>query len=330
MIHVVIAGFGFMGAKHAESLRGMEEATLAGVADPRLGATPEHLASYTDDPHVFPSLEEALARRECDAVIVCLPTDLHPDATMAALAAGKHVFCEKPIALTRESAELMTREAQRCGRQLMVGHCLRFWPEYETLRAMVKSGEHGRLVSLSLTRHNERPDYAIDGWVFDPERCAGAALDMHIHDTDMVCHLLGLPHAVASRGVKESSGWNAIATIYDFGGDGPLVRAEGAWNFPRGRGFRMQFTAVFETACLDFDSGMTPSLTLTAGGRSLPLHPVQSGDGYQRELAYFLDRLRHNQPVEQSTGEQATESLSVVLAEIESAASGGRWIPVQA
>jgi predicted dehydrogenase len=206
----------------------------------------------------------------------------------------------------------------------MVGHCIRFWPEYQALKRAVDSGEWGRLVSLSLSRRNARPDYAVGGWVNDPARCVGAALDMHIHDTDFVCHLLGLPHAVSARGVREPSGWNSIASIYDFGEVGPLVFADGAWNYPKGWGFQMRFSAVFEQAAMDFDSRANPTLMLTPAGktaRAVAL-PEPATDGYRRELEYFINRLEAGQPIETSTGMQATRSLAVTLAEIQSAASG--------
>jgi predicted dehydrogenase len=189
----------------------------------------------------------------------------------------------------------------------------------------VDSGEFGCLISLSLSRRNARPDYAVGGWVNDPKRCVGAALDMHIHDTDFICHLLGVPHSVSARGVREASGWNSIASTYDFGPGGPLVFADGAWNYPAGWGFQMRFSAVFENAAMDFDSRSNPTLTLAVGGESPCLVPTPTPptDGYHKELEYFINRLEAGLPIESSTGAQAARSLAVTLAEIESAEAGG-------
>lgn len=328
MVRVLLCGFGFMGRVHAGVLAQLPGVTVAGVVDPRGEAVLPELRDLCGEVPVFPTTETALAGCTCDAVDICLPTDLHRQTAEMSLSAGKHVFCEKPLALTVPDAEAMVQAAQKADRQLMVGHCLRFWPEYEFLAELVRSREHGALVSLSLSRRNARPDYAVGDWVNNPQRCVGGALDMHIHDTDFVCHLLGTPRGVSARGVREATGWNSIASTYDYGSSGPLVFADGAWIYPPGWGFQMRFSTVFERAALDFDSRADPALLLTAGKnppQPVPL-PHAGTDGYHGELAYFFSRLRDGLPVEISTGEQATESLRVTLAEIASAADGGRIV----
>ncbi len=324
MTDIAIIGFGFMGAMHADVYRRLASARVVAIVDPRADEVREALRERGWDIPVFPDYETAAARTEFSVVDICLPTDLHPGVALKAFAGGKHVFCEKPIALNMRDAQEMIAAACAAGRQFMVGHCIRFWPEYEALKRVVDSGEFGRLVSLSLSRRNARPDYAVGGWANDPERCVGAALDMHIHDTDFVCHLLGSPRAVSARGVREPSGWNSIASTYDFGSDGPLVLADGAWNYPAGWGFQMRFSAVFQNAAMDFDSRANPTLMLTVGGdapRPVAL-PEPATDGYHRELEYFIARIEAGLPVETSTGAQAARSLAVTLAEIEYAASG--------
>ena len=330
MANVLLCGFGFMGRMHAGILAKLPDVALVGVVDPRGAEIREDLRSASISAPVLADLEQALSQTTCDAVDICLPTDLHRQTAETALAAGKHVFCEKPLALTVDDAETMVHAAREAGRQLMVGHCLRFWPEYEVLYDLVHSGEHGALVSLSLSRRNARPDYAVGGWTKDPARCVGAALDMHIHDTDFICHLLGAPRSVSARGLHEPTGWNSIATLYDFGPDGPLIFADGAWNYPPGWGFQMKFSAVFEHGALDYDSRGEPSLLLTSGKeppRAVTL-PDPRPDGYHAELAYFFSRLHEGLPVEKSTGDQAALSLRVTLAEIESAARGGTAVPL--
>ena len=255
---------------------------------------------------------------ECSVVDICLPTDLHRSIALEAFAAGKHVFCEKPIALTRNDASAMTLAAHQADRQFMVGHCIRFWPEYIELKRIVDSGEHGRLLSLSLSRRTGRPGYSIGDWVNKPDRCLGAALDLHIHDTDFLLHLLGAPEAVVSQGLRDETGWSSISTQYHY--EGRIVTADGAWNYPANWGFQMRYTAVFERAVLDFDSRSV--LTLAAGESGPVALSMPPHDGYYHELAYFIGCLERGEPVSISTGEQASASLDLVLAEIESAATG--------
>ena len=321
MQRILLAGFGLMGRKHADVYHLLSDACVVGIVDPRGGDLGESLrASQLDGVPVFPSLASAMEEVECSVVDICLPTDLHRSIALEAFAAGKHVFCEKPIALTRNDASAMTLAAHQADRQFMVGHCIRFWPEYIELKRIVDSGEHGRLLSLSLNRRTGRPGYSIGDWVNKPDRCLGAALDLHIHDTDFLLHLLGAPEAVVSQGLRDETGWSSISTQYHY--EGRIVTADGAWNYPANWGFQMRYTAVFERALLDFDSRSV--LTLAAGEAGPVALSMPPHDGYYHELAYFIGCLERGEPVSVSTGEQASASLDLVLAEIESAATGSR------
>ncbi len=313
MQRILLIGFGFMGRKHLDVFRVLPDSLVVGIVDLQ-GELPDG----PEDIPVFRDFPGALRHLEFTAVDICLPTDLHREIALQAFAAGKHVFCEKPIALTRDAAAAMNRAARESGRQFMVGHCIRFWPEYQELKRLVDTCEHGRLVSLSLDRRTGRPNYSTGDWVNQPERCLGAALDLHIHDTDFLLHLLGQPEAVNSQGIQDQTGWSSIATRYTYGSR--LVTASGAWNYPSKWGFQMRFSAVFERAALDYDS--RSELTLTTENESPKKVQVPATDGYFNELAHFVTCLEQGGAVTISTGEQATLSLGVVLTEIESAKSG--------
>ena len=321
MQRVLLAGFGFMGKKHADVYHRLPDACVVGIVDPRGEDLGESLREgQLAHVPIFADFALAVGGLEFSAVDICLPTDLHCEIACQAFSANKHVFCEKPIALTREDAAAMTNAARVACRQFMVGHCIRFWPEYVALKRIVDSGEHGRLLSLSLRRRTGRPGYSIGDWVNKPERCLGAALDLHIHDTDFLLHLLGAPEAVFSQGLRDETGWSSISTQYLY--DGRIVTSDGAWNYPANWGFQMAFSAVFERAVLDFDS--RAMLTLTAGETGPVAFSMPPHDGYYHELAYFIGCLERGEPVSISTGEQASASLDLVLAEIESAATGNR------
>ncbi|MEI6337118.1 MAG: Gfo/Idh/MocA family oxidoreductase [Verrucomicrobiota bacterium] len=321
MQNVLLIGFGFMGKMHAGVYRLLPDVRVVGVVESRAEAIRDDLVSCgLGEVAVFADMVSALGDLNFSVVDICLPTDLHRDLAFQAFAAGKHVFCEKPIALNMEDAGAMTEAARSTDRQLMVGHCVRFWPEYVELKRRVDSGEHGRLLSLSMNRRTGRPGYSIGDWVNQPERCLGAALDLHIHDADFLLHLLGSPEAVVSQGLRDETGWSSIATQYGY--DGRIVTAEGAWNYPANWGFQMRFSAVFERAVLDYDS--RSGITLTEGDAAPVALPMPPHDGYHHELAYFIACLERGEPVAISTGEQAAASLDLVLAEIESADSGKR------
>lgn len=334
---IALVGCGFMGSMHAQVYSQLPGARLAAVVDPRLAAVREKLAALRLSVPVYTTLAEMLARHPgVDAVDICTPSDLHERDAILALDAGKHLFCEKPLALSLEAADRVLAKAASKGAIAQVGLCIRFWPEYQALRTFAAESRGGRLLSLSLQRQAGRPSYSDQDWLNRSDRSGGAALDLHIHDADFVVALFGRPAAVTSRATLDYSGPSHIFTVYDF--EGVAVCAEGGWNYPVNWGFRMAFQALFENCCIDFDSGSSPSLRITWNDRKPEPMPfvapsagqsasgegnISSLGGYFNELQYFVDCLAHGRPPLEGTLAQARTSLEIVLAEIQSARSGG-------
>ncbi len=335
MQKIALVGLGFMGTMHAQIYAQLKNATLAAVVDKEKPKAKESLAKLGLQAPVFGTLEEALESVDVNAVDICLPTDLHAAFALKAIAARKHVFCEKPLALSNAEGRKIANAAKKAGVFLQVGHCIRFWPEYQALEKFVKSGKAGKLISLSLQRRGGRPGYSVDNWLNNGKRSGGAALDLHIHDTDFVHHLLGSPGAVTSVGTNDKSGWSHIFTTYHF--PKVAVTAEGGWNYPANWGFQMAFQAVFERGAVEYDSGASPTLTVTiSNGKKEPLPFVNPGagesstgtgnisslGGYFNELEAFISSLERKRAPKIATVDQAAESLATVLAEIQSAKSG--------
>lgn len=335
MKNIIIVGLGFMGGMHAQIYQQLENATLVGVIDLRVAETQKRLAELgLPQVPVYPTLKEALEKASFDVLDICLPTDLHPLFALDGIAAGKAVFCEKPLALSNADAQKIRDAAEQAGVPFQVGHCIRFWPEYQALREFHASGRGGRLLSLSMTRRASRPSYTPDGWLNEEVRSNGAAFDLHIHDTDFILALLGKPHSVSSRATFDASGPSHIFTDYAF--DGVVVHAEGGWNYPDTWGFNMAFQAVYEDAVIDYDSGQSPTLRITRQGEATQAMPftktggessigggnISDLGGYYNEIACFIERLESGNAIEDATAEQAALSVRVTLAEIESARSG--------
>lgn len=332
-LNIAVVGFGFMGTMHAQIYAQLSGARLVGVADPRTDATRTKLAKLGLDVPVYGSLQELLsARPETAMVDVCTPLDAHEADAVMALNSGRHLFCEKPLAPTLAAADRILAAAKEAGVAVQVGQCIRFWPEYQALRKFVREGRGGRLLSLSLARQASRPDYTVGDWANQERFSGGAALDLHIHDTDFVLALLGPPRAVHSQATFDYSGPSHIFTLYDY--PDVAVAAEGGWNYPAKWGFRMAFQAVFEKACIDYDSGKSPTLAVTwrdGAPEPLAFEPTAAGEsqtgegnisnlgGYFNELQSFVDCILRGIPPVDATLEDARASLAVVFAEIESA-----------
>ncbi|MHB9024340.1 MAG: Gfo/Idh/MocA family protein [Armatimonadota bacterium] len=265
----------------------------------------------------YTDYRQLLADDAVELVDICLPTDLHAEVAIAALQAGKDVLCEKPMARSLDDCDRMVAAAQQSGRALMIAHCIRFWPEYVALKELVDGGKYGKVVSASFHRLSPLPTWSAEGWIIDPLRSGGAALDLHIHDADFVRYLFGMPATVAARVTEDAHGPSYIVTDYHFGDDA-VVYAEGGWSFPAGFPFRMTFQVRLEGATVEMDGARGPLTVYPEGGEKFT-PPLLDGDGYSREIAYLVDCLARGVKPTVVTPFDARESIRLVEAELASA-----------
>lgn len=181
-VRIGLIGAGRMGSFHAENLAyRVPGATLAAVADPLPGAA-EKLASTLGVTTAYSDLQALLEDPEIDAVAIAAPARTHAEWVIAAANAGKHVFCEKPMAVTLDEADRAIAAAKRAGVVLQVGFNRRFDSGFAAAIAAVKAGENGTTqLSRSLTRDPGLHDPApIPPWTIFFETL--------IHDFDTLLH----------------------------------------------------------------------------------------------------------------------------------------------
>jgi len=330
MIRVGVIGLGMMGRCHLEGWEKAEGAEVVAIADSdpkraagdlsggwgNIDAGTENVdmekVTGTTDPL------ELIAMENVDVVDICVPTPFHTELAVAALEAGKHVICEKPLARTAADAQKIAAAADASPGMFMPGMCIRFWPQYKWLKDAVESGAYGKVLGATFRRVASMPP----GWFSNAEMSGGAALDLHLHDTDFVQFLLGMPKAVASCGYsKTTDGVDHIITRY-FYDDVPVVVAEGAWCMDDSFGFNMAYTVNFENATADFDFARgDEALQLSSAGEKQTI-TCEGSDGYQAELAYFAECITAGTPPTVVTAAQAAESVRIVEAEVASIESG--------
>src|SRR5690606_7744198 len=119
----------------------------------------------------YKQLDELLADPDIDLVDLCLPPALHAEGAEAAFAAGKHVFCEKPIALSTSEADRMVAAAAAANKQLLIGHGMPFFPEFAFVRRTIDEGKHGRFLGGHFKRIISDPQWLPD--FFDPQKVGG-------------------------------------------------------------------------------------------------------------------------------------------------------------
>jgi predicted dehydrogenase len=329
MINVAIIGVGGIAGGHIAAYHELENANLAALCDviperaqgkgrtitTNIGANEQQPLQVAK---AYTEYRDCLADPEIDMVDICLPSDLHAPVAIAALEAGKHVLCEKPMALNVEDCDRMIAAARTHDRLLMIAQVIRFWPEYLVLKELVDSGKYGKLRTATFRRLSSVPRWTSDGWMTDPERGGGCTLDLHVHDADFINYLLGLPREVYARGVEEDYGMSSIMVEYRYD-DEKVVFAEGAWLPAPEVPFRMPFIAYLERAVVDWESG--PLKVYPVEGE--PYLPELSPTGAMTaEIKYFLDSVEQGIQPQESSPWSTRETVRMILAEVESARTG--------
>jgi UDP-N-acetylglucosamine 3-dehydrogenase len=144
----------------------------------------------------YTNYEEVISSGLVDAVSVCTPNYLHAPISIAALHAGLHVLCEKPMATSKQEAEEMIAAATESGRKLMIAHNQRFVPSHQRARKLIESGEIGKIYSFRTAFGHGGPEgWSVEGkegWFFQKEKAfVGAMGDLGVHKTDLLRYVLG-------------------------------------------------------------------------------------------------------------------------------------------
>jgi predicted dehydrogenase len=286
---------------------------------PGAGAPPGAI----DTARVYATAAELLEDRAVEAVSVCVPTPLHPKIASEALAAGRHILVEKPLALRSREADALAREAQRRpGLVCMPAMCMRFWPGWSWLRTAVAETRYGAVRSATFTRLAAVPGWG-GGFYGDPQRSGGAILDLHVHDADFVRSCFGDPAAVRSTGVRgPGGGIDHVWSVYRFDAGPQLVAAEGGWLAPAPFPFTMQYRVVFEDAAAEFSLGRPDPLLLHRPGRDAQPVELAGDEGYTAQASYFLDCIEQGAAPRVVTMQDGVEAVRLIEAERASVESG--------
>jgi predicted dehydrogenase len=341
MIRVGIAGIGFMGMTHYlayQKIRGVKVAALCEQDATRLagdwrsikgnfGPAGEMMdlsgiARYSD-------LDEMLADPTLDLIDCCLPPSWHPKVTIAALEAGKHVFCEKPIALRPADATRMVDAAKRADKLLLIGHVLPFFPEYKFAYDAITGGKYGRLLGGHFRRIISDPAWLPD--FYNPAKVGGPMLDLHVHDAHFIRLVFGMPKAVQTVGTMRGEVAERFTTQFVY--DPPkMVTATSGVIDQQGRPFTHAYEIYLEKATLFFDYMALPAV----GDAAIPvtvllqngkvLRPKLSGggptDAFFAELSEVVRAVRTNTPSPLLAGELARDAVVLCQKQTESIVKG--------
>lgn len=315
-MRVGVVGLGAMGRVH------LDEWQRIGGDDVDLDLhvlDPHGTARDTSDVTGHDTLERLLAA--VDVVDICTPTDTHAALVTTAARAGRHVICEKPVALTVEDAVAAARVCRDAGVQLHVGHVVRYVGEYAAAHAALTAGAIGAPAVLHYRRASTMPRHA--GWLLDEHRSGGLVVDLMIHDLDQVRWIAGevvRVHAQSARPSPTGQHLHAYAVLTH--ADGAISHVTASWGL--NRGFETSFEIAGTEGMLVHDSTSTATLradtddVLDAPG----LLPVMLGDTpFRLELEDFLGALRGDRDARVTVGD-AVQAVATATAVRESIRSG--------
>jgi predicted dehydrogenase len=199
MIKAGLIGFGWWGQNIARAIQGKSQHLQFSLAVSKETECAAPVAAALGM-RLTSQFEEVLADPSIQAVVLATPHSLHADQIVAAAKAGKHVFCEKPLALTHADAKRAINECQSHGLVLAVGQNKRFWPSMVKLRELVTSGVLGHLMHIEGHYSNEHSSKFFSDWRDSPhESPAGGLTGTGIHLVDAFVGLAGPAASVLAR-----------------------------------------------------------------------------------------------------------------------------------
>jgi UDP-N-acetylglucosamine 3-dehydrogenase len=275
--------------------------------------------------------QDLLDSGEVDAVSVCTPNYLHAPISIAALKAGIHVLCEKPMATSKEEAEAMIAAANGSGKKLMIGHNQRFVSSHQKARKLIQSGEIGKIYSFRTAFGHGGPEVwsveGKEGWFFQKEKAfVGAMGDLGVHKTDLLRYVLGEEIVEVGSFVETSAkdfadvDDNAVCVLKTESGIIGTLAASWAYVSKEDNS-----TIIYgEKAILRLEDDPANSLVVQYANGDVvnyQLGKIQSNEaGGQRTsqvIDQFVDAVIQDKEVP-VTGEEGMKSLEVILAALES------------
>nr|WP_206030510.1 Gfo/Idh/MocA family oxidoreductase [Rhodococcus sp. B10] len=323
---MALIGAGRIGSSHAELVANhVPGATLVAVVDPTPNA--DRLAADLDVDVVERSADAVLARPDVDAVLITTPARTHTDLVVQAAAAGKHVFVEKPMAVTLADADRAIAAAKEAGVVLQVGFNRRFAPGWIAARSAIDAGRVGTPQLLRSVTRDPGPFSA------DPARIPPGTifLETLIHDFDALCFLnpgarpkrvTAIADALIRPDAKADGHLDTAVVTVEFD-NGAIAVAEA--NFSALYGYDVRGEVFGSGGMVTMGDSLTSNMTYY-GPEGIGIDTARRDtdllrSAYLGEFIAFVDAIRNGTQA-QVTGEDARIALGIALAAIDSAATG--------
>lgn len=281
-INVGVIGAGRIGKLHTENItRSIPEAKVVALADVMMNPELEKWAKDLGIEKVCTNPDEIINDKDIDAVLICSSTNTHVDLMKKCAAAGKDIFCEKPIDVNIDRVHEAIEAVEKAGVKLQIGFCRRFDHNYKAVHDKVASGQLGRPHIIKITTKDAAPppfEYAkVSGGIY---------MDMMIHDFDMARFLSGSEvvevsaygNAIMDKKLEEIDDVDIAAVMLKME-NGALCLIDGTRK--SGFGYDLRAEVQCENGCVQvYNDFPNTSMVSTMGGTT-----------FERPLWFFLDRL---------------------------------------
>jgi len=320
-MNVAIIGCGGMGGVHAQMAANCGLKIVA-CADAKPAIAKALADEYSAD--ASGDCMAVIARPDVDIVGIMTPTPTHAQYVIAAAQAGKHIFCEKPFGRTVQQCKEAIVAAKKAKVKLFVGHVVRYFQEFEAIRAQVDAGKVGKPGFVKLYRGGIFPT-GVDGWYRDYEQSGGVTLDSVIHDLDWLRYAFGDVERIFCQALRR-----ATPEFIDYSmvtcrmKSGIIAKVIGTWAHPSG--FRVEVEVCGDNGMLQFNSDEAPLFVMkraqtgVAPGMIVPSSPMPVSP-YQLEWQDFLTWVEGRSAV-RVTPEDALEAVRMATAALKSAETG--------
>lgn len=340
MLRVGVVGIGFMGMIHYLAYQRVRKAKVVAISSrsaKKLGGDWRGIQGNFGPPgkkfdltglRGYLSLDKLLADPDVDLIDICIPPAHHAEAAVKCLNAGKHVLCEKPIALNGKDAVRMVQASVRNNRQLFVGQVLPFFPEYNFAYQAASTDKYGKPLGGHFKRVISDPLWIKN--FYDPAAIGGPLIDLHIHDAHFIRLLWGMPTAVSSIGRMRGNVVESHSSQFYFEDKNVTVSAVAGVINQQGRSFTHGYEIHFERATLAFESAVvkgkpilpTPLTVFDDKGRAS--HPKLTGvdpiDSFAAELQEVTQCVHRSEPSRLLDGALASDALILCQKQAQSVA----------
>jgi len=274
-------------------------------------------------------ISEALRDEEVDAVYIATPVNLHMEQTVASAEAGKHVLCEKPMAMNADECRRMISAARQNGVTLGVAYYRRFYPKVERVKALLDSGELGRIVLVSINLrgwYNPAPDDPKRWRIFKDVGGGGPLMDVGSHRLDLLVYFFGLPERVTARCRTLVHDWDvedSVSLLMELK-NGASAVAQVLWSTKAGAN---SMEIIGERGGIALNPVDAPELKITINGRTSVEHIPLPENAHLPLIRDFALAIKEKRPP-RITGEEGMKTTQIIDAAY-IAQRENRWVELE-